>query len=276
VLFFCTCNVHTDFNTRVISLEMSPVDDTFLSASLDNTVRLWDVRTPNCRGLLYTPSTPIVAYETSGSVFAVALNGYNRINLYDFNNFDKAPFLTIELVDPSLAEISFPPKAPFMTSMSFSGNAQYILVGTAGDAHYVLDAYDGDMIVKLDGFKGLERGKQPGSTGPSIIPHKGISGEELSWTPDSKFVVGGSHDGKVYVWDLSDPANLQKVPKGGRVPVLSPCASLEGHPGPSRCVRINPKWAMMATAGAELAFWLPDISSPDENFDVAKIKGKLS
>src|ERR1700749_1400646 len=132
---------------------MSPVDDTFLSSSLDNTVRLWDLRTPNCRGLLNTPTAPIVAYETSGAVFAVALNGYNRINLYDFNNFDKAPFLTIELLDPGLADISFPPKAPFMTRLMFSSNAQYLLVGTAGDAHYILDAYDGDMIVKLEGHK---------------------------------------------------------------------------------------------------------------------------
>ena len=33
----------------VISLEVSPLDDGFMSGSLDNTVRLWDLRTPNCR-----------------------------------------------------------------------------------------------------------------------------------------------------------------------------------------------------------------------------------
>jgi len=28
---------------------MSPVDDTFLSGSLDKTIRLWDLRSPNCQ-----------------------------------------------------------------------------------------------------------------------------------------------------------------------------------------------------------------------------------
>jgi WD40 repeat protein len=34
---------------RVVSLEMSPVDDTFISGALDGTVRLWDLRTNVCQ-----------------------------------------------------------------------------------------------------------------------------------------------------------------------------------------------------------------------------------
>lgn len=36
------------FSLRVIALSMSPVDDIFLSGSLDNTIRLWDLKSPNC------------------------------------------------------------------------------------------------------------------------------------------------------------------------------------------------------------------------------------
>ncbi|KAG7244433.1 hypothetical protein INR49_029877, partial [Caranx melampygus] len=36
---------------RVIALSMSPVDDMFISGSLDKTIRIWDLRSPNCQGL---------------------------------------------------------------------------------------------------------------------------------------------------------------------------------------------------------------------------------
>lgn len=32
---------------------MSPVDDTFISGSLDRTIRLWDLRSSNCQVRLY-------------------------------------------------------------------------------------------------------------------------------------------------------------------------------------------------------------------------------
>ncbi|EIN03699.1 WD40 repeat-like protein, partial [Punctularia strigosozonata HHB-11173 SS5] len=252
---------------KVVTLEMSPVDDTFMSGSLDKTVRLWDLRTPQCRGLLNLPSSPIVAYDTSGLVFAVGVNEYQRILVYDLANYDKEPFLVIELEDPTLSLVSFPPRPIYMTSLAFSPNGKYILVGCSGDAHYIVDAFDGFLLAKLEGHVGLER-RRP-DVAPGIQPVRGCSGEEVSWTPDGKYVVGGSLDGKIVVWDAqtipqrSEPASLKSPP--GRI---APLAKLDGHPGPSRCVRFNPRYAMMATAGAELAFWLPDQSADLE--EVAK------
>lgn len=34
---------------------MSPLDDSFLSAGLDRTMRLWDLRTNVCQGLMNLP-----------------------------------------------------------------------------------------------------------------------------------------------------------------------------------------------------------------------------
>ncbi|TFK49905.1 WD40 repeat-like protein [Heliocybe sulcata] len=252
---------------RVVSLEMSPVDDGFISGSLDRTVRLWDLRTPSCRGLLNLPSSPVVAFDCEGLVFAVAVNDYQRILLYDPANFDKTPFLVITMDDPTLAQISYPPRPIFMTSISFSMNAKYILVGCSGDAHYIVDAFEGHLLAKLEGHVGLERRNL--NTPPGITPVRGCSGEEVSWTPDSKFVLGGSLDGKICVWDVQNlPEKSGAVdPKSPPVRIQS-LATLEGHPGPSRCVRFNPRLAMMCSAGSELAFWLPDPSGDTE--EIAK------
>lgn len=53
---------HTD---RVTSLTMSPGHDHFLSASLDNTVKLWDCRSPSCSGQLDFESPYLTAFVSS-------------------------------------------------------------------------------------------------------------------------------------------------------------------------------------------------------------------
>jgi len=265
---------------RVVSLEMSPLDDGFMSGSMDKTVRVWDLRSPQCRGQLVLPATPIVAYDPSGIIFAVAVNHYSRILLYDLSQYDKAPFLVITLEDPTLTKISYPPRPIFITSLSFSSNGKFILVGCSGDAHYVIDAYEGHLLAKLNGHVGLER--RSVMTQKGIEPSKGCSGEEVSWTPDSKFVVSGSLDGRIVVWDLQDlqtrtgDIDLSIPPQ-----VIKPFTSLDSHPEPSRCVKFNPKFAMMASAGPQLvcvlspwthsllnivqSFWLPDNNASPED-----------
>lgn len=243
---------------RVVSLEMSPQDDTFLSGATDDTVRLWDLRTQNAQGLLNLAGHPSVAYDPTGFVFAVALNLRSTVLLYDLKNFDKQPFLNVQLEDPVLHTRTFPPRIPVYTSLKFSNDGKWLLVGTSSDTHYVVDAFEGVLVARLEvpsGIMGLERSIVPPYERP-MEPAVGISSEELSWTPDGRYIISGSVDGKIHIWDFAPPTALAH----SATLTLHPIKNVEGHlGGPSRVVRFNPRTAMLASAGNELAFWLPDL-----------------
>ncbi|GAA5943620.1 WD-repeat containing protein SWD2 [Sporobolomyces koalae] len=250
---------------RVVSLAMSPQDDTFLSGATDDTIRLWDLRAATAQGLLNVAGHPSVAYDPSGLVFGVSLNLRSTILMYDLRNFDKQPFLTVHIDDPVLRERSFPPRTPIYTSISYSNDTKWLLVGTSGDCHYILDAYEGHVVARLEGPRdqpnvGLERAVVAPYERP-IEPAAGLSSEEVKWSPDGRYVIGGSIDGSLHVWDVAPPASERAAdrPEPGPACTLYPIKTTEGHlRGPSRVVAVNPKSAMIATAGNELAFWLPD------------------
>jgi COMPASS component SWD2 len=102
------------------------------------------------QGLLNVAGHPCVAYDPSGFVFAVGLNLRCTILLYDIKNFDKQPFLNIQINDPVLSDRAYPPRVPILTSLAFSNDGKWILVGTGGDVHYVVDSFDGHIVARLE------------------------------------------------------------------------------------------------------------------------------
>jgi COMPASS component SWD2 len=94
-----------------------------------------------------------------------------------------------------------------------------------------------------------------------MVPGQSGSSEETTWTPDSRYVLSGSADGKVFVWDVQppkdDPIHAMRAPQSPHA-TWQPLKAYDGHLGnPSRCVAFNPRLGMLATAATELSFWLP-------------------
>ncbi|OAQ35574.1 WD40 repeat-like protein [Linnemannia elongata AG-77] len=245
---------------RVTSLEMSPLDDQFLAGSQD-TVRLWDLRSPNCQGALSVMGQPVVAFDPSGLVFAVALGG--TLRLYDVKSFDQGPFVTA-MIGESLG-ISH--TSIYATQIEFSSDGKSLLVTTGSDAHYIVDAYTPSVTMfKLVGHNTNTFGNEPFT-----------SGSEACWTPDGKCVVSGSRDGDIYVWDISkaiadqaaglvngSSGNASNSTNGSTGNLLQsngelrPFKTLKAHGTPSHIVAFNPKYLMMVSGSTELAFWEPD------------------
>ncbi|EDO40534.1 predicted protein, partial [Nematostella vectensis] len=203
---------------RVTTLHMSPVEDTFVSGSLDCTLRIWDLRSPNCQGLMHVNGRPVAAFDPEGLIFAAGID-CEMIKLYDLRSFDKGPFSTFHIqTDPNIE----------WNSIKFSYDGKMILLSTNGGSIYLIDAFQG---TQLHAFTGHAVSK----TNPC----------EVTFSPDSQYVISGSQDGKVHFW-ASD--------SGHKI------STLEGnHPGSTRCVKFNPKFMMLASACTNMAFWLPNL-----------------
>ena len=163
---------------RVVSMDISPTSDLFLSAALDDTVRLWDLRSNACQGLTNIKGSPLIAFDPQGIVFALALSD-STIRLYDVRNYEQGPFGMIQ-------SDMFAPGDRW-TGLKFSNNSRDMLVSTCNGRIYVLDSMDYKLKYTLGGYDN--------GSGQKL---------EASFTPDSNYVVSGSENGIVYVWSAAD------------------------------------------------------------------------
>ncbi|KAI8885845.1 WD40 repeat-like protein [Backusella circina FSU 941] len=214
---------------RVINLEMSPADDTVITSSLDETVRLWDLRSSTCQGMVVSEGKPLASFDPQGLVFATAASK-NIIRIYDSRHYEKGPFSTWQIEDPDFGPAGFPE----WTSMKFTADGKHIVISTVSDRIYVLDAFDGALKYKLVGSAGMGQGS---------------CGEEVSLSPDARYVVAGGRDSNLRVWDL------QSQMEGA---IINPFVTLPTtHKNGIKVTGFNPSHFVLATGNESVAFWQP-------------------
>lgn len=140
---------------RVVALSMSPVDDMFLSGSLDKTLRLWDLRSPNCQGLMHLTSRPVAAFDPEGLIFAAGVNS-ESVKLYDLRSFDKVFIVQLKFSIFVYIHGLFHFKGPFAsfrlntektcewTGLKFSPDGKTILLSTNSSIIRLVDAFHGN------------------------------------------------------------------------------------------------------------------------------------
>lgn len=122
---------------------MCPVNDTFISGSLDGTVRLWDLRATSCQGILrmshdntaFIGHSVVTSFDPSGLILTVGM-GKNVLNLYDTRSYDKGPFTTFHIQYDS----DF-----YWYNMKFSNDGRLILL-TTQEGIIVVDSYSGALV----------------------------------------------------------------------------------------------------------------------------------
>ncbi|RHZ85223.1 hypothetical protein Glove_69g63 [Diversispora epigaea] len=238
---------------RVVSLEMSPSNDLFISGSINEGIKLWDLKQPGDIGFVNVQAgRPCVSFDPTGVVFAVGFQGLdNSIRLYDVRQYDKEPFATFKIIDNYMTPSAHPriPVLPEWTSIKFSNDGEKILITTSGDVHYVIDAYDGELKRRLVGHVG--------SNNASSF----LGGEETDFTPDGRYVIAGSQDGQINFWDTSAPLSMSTMFLDGID--TRPIHTLEHHVRPTQVVKFNPTRIMMISACSDLAFWLPALDNEE-------------
>lgn len=129
---------HTD---RVVSLCMSPNDEKFLSGSLDHTLRLWDLRSNECKGIMNVSGRPIAAFDPEGRTFAVGINS-GSVKLYDIRKYEVGPFVTFKMDTEKTFE---------WIDLKFSPDGKVIMINTNGPIIRLIDAYDGTPVQTISG-----------------------------------------------------------------------------------------------------------------------------
>lgn len=211
---------------RVVTLCMNPADETFLSGSMDKTIRLWDLKSNNCHGLMNLAGRPVAAFDPEGLIFAAGVNS-EHVKLYDLRSFDKGPFASFK---PDNGRTN---KECEWTGLKFSPDGKSILISTNGSDIQLIDSFQGTTLQTLNGH----------------MNSKGLP-LEASFSPDSQFVISGSTDGCVHIWNAE---NGQKT-----------CSLKGDHKTPVQCVQFSPKHMMMASACQVMCFWLPDIDEEED------------
>lgn len=113
--------------------------------------------------------------------------------------------------------------------MKFSADGKYILLSSNSSKLICIDSFEGNLTQSYSSTK---------------LVNRNASKLEASFTPDGQYVMSGSEDGKIVMWEALSGKYI---------------GALEGHTNPSACVKFSPTRCLIASACTKVGFWVPDM-----------------
>lgn len=238
--------------SSIYDIDVCPTEDMFLTASKDQTVRLWNLQQAGCLAKMDLPkdsvgtsAQPRAVFDATGMVFMVlaemARGEGHYMHLYDARNYQGGAFSELKLTSQAVSEAMVthrvpppPPKAPGTSALTinkiaFNGSGSKILCHAAEGYALVLDGYEG-TVQRI--FRS--------SRGNALVSC--LTSDEKS------LLVGSDVDGLVDVYDLQS---------GRAITTLEGGHGVGSEAGAITALACNPKYAQIASGGASnTSLWM--------------------
>uniref|UniRef100_A0A665W364 WD repeat-containing protein 5-like n=1 Tax=Echeneis naucrates TaxID=173247 RepID=A0A665W364_ECHNA len=182
----------------VFCCNFNPQSNLVVSGSFDESVRIWDVKTGKCLKTLPAHSDPVSAvhFNRDGSlIVSSSYDGLCRI-------WDTASGQCLKtLIDDDNPPVSF---------VKFSPNGKYILAATLDNTLKLWDYSKGKCLKTYSGHKNEKY---------CIFANFSVTG--------GKWIVSGSEDSMVYIWNLQTKEIVQKLQGHTDVVISTACHPTE-------------------------------------------------